>query len=331
MNKDEAVAMFVAVTGVEDEGIAFMLLEDCKWNLEDAVNSHLLMQSEPGPPTSNHTPGMAGSALNEGVYNSEQIHPRIWKVVEADPYGQYPFLYVILGKDKCIVIDTGTGCGDFKRFVSTHINTASLPYLVVCTHVHFDHVGGNHAFQGEGCLGIAMGSRDVKFTSNVEINSLSLAHPGCTIKPFEVTRWLHDGDLIHLDEANKAKEHSLEVIYTPGHTLDSIALIDHQAGRIFVGDTLYPFTAVHLDCLGSSTTDCLASLARLKGLAAGKILSCGHVECNLGPDALDEFAALVEGVRAGAVPPTIVEGEHAEFTNGMRFSVWMPLKERAGT
>lgn len=29
------------------------------------------------------------------------------QVVEADPYGQYPFLYIIKGKDKCVVIDTG--------------------------------------------------------------------------------------------------------------------------------------------------------------------------------------------------------------------------------
>lgn len=227
-------------------------------------------------------PGPGGASFNAGVYTMEQIHPRIWKVVEADPYGQYPFLYVIMGADKCIVIDTGTGCGNFKGFVSEHINTTSLPYLVVSTHVHFDHIGGNHAFQGtafhqivhfdpqtarctgEGCLGIAMGNRDTRFTGNVEINSLALAHHGCTIKPFEVTRWLSEGDLIHLNDSDPARERSLEVLHTPGHTVDSIALIDHEASRVFVGDTMYPFTAVHLDCLGSNVTDCLATLERLK-------------------------------------------------------------------
>jgi hypothetical protein len=40
-------------------------------------------------------------------YNAEQIGPFVWKVVEADPYGQFPFLYVIIGIDKCVLIDTG--------------------------------------------------------------------------------------------------------------------------------------------------------------------------------------------------------------------------------
>ena len=47
--------------------------------------------------------------------NLEQLSSSVWKVVEDDPYGQYPFLYVIMGKDKCVLIDTGTGerCGPF--------------------------------------------------------------------------------------------------------------------------------------------------------------------------------------------------------------------------
>ena len=48
-------------------------------------------------------------ADNGFKYSHEQIGERVWCVVEDDPYGQYPFLYVLLGDDKCIVIDTGTG------------------------------------------------------------------------------------------------------------------------------------------------------------------------------------------------------------------------------
>jgi glyoxylase-like metal-dependent hydrolase (beta-lactamase superfamily II) len=42
-------------------------------------------------------------------WNHEKLSDITYKVVENDPYGQYPFLYVILGADKCILIDTGTG------------------------------------------------------------------------------------------------------------------------------------------------------------------------------------------------------------------------------
>lgn len=49
MDRQDALTLFMAATGVNDEGIAFCLLEDCAWNLESAVNTHLMM-SDPGPP-----------------------------------------------------------------------------------------------------------------------------------------------------------------------------------------------------------------------------------------------------------------------------------------
>ena len=51
-----------------------------------------------------------------------QISRYTYKIVENDPYGQYPFLYAIKGVDKCVVIDTGTGIGDFKAYVDRNIN-----------------------------------------------------------------------------------------------------------------------------------------------------------------------------------------------------------------
>jgi glyoxylase-like metal-dependent hydrolase (beta-lactamase superfamily II) len=102
--------------------------------------------------------------------------------------------------------------------------------------VHFDHVGGNHQFT-ENCLGICMGGRDPTFSSNLDINSLCLAH-NCRVRHFTVSRWLQDGDLIYLDDANKSRELSLEVLHTPGHTSDSIALYSRRDHRLFIGDTL---------------------------------------------------------------------------------------------
>ena len=78
---------------------------------------------------------MAGHA---GHHTHEQISPNTWKVVESDRFGQFPFLYVRLGADKCIVVDTGCGQGDVREYIGRHINRAGLPYLVINTHVHFD-------------------------------------------------------------------------------------------------------------------------------------------------------------------------------------------------
>ncbi len=45
----------------------------------------------------------------ENKFTRERLSERVWKVVENDNYGQFPFLYVIMGEDKCILIDTGCG------------------------------------------------------------------------------------------------------------------------------------------------------------------------------------------------------------------------------
>jgi glyoxylase-like metal-dependent hydrolase (beta-lactamase superfamily II) len=174
-------------------------------------------------------------------------------------------MYVILGDDKCILIDSGCGTGDYRDFVTNRINKARLPYLVISTHVHFDHIGANHRFCGahkEGCLDVCMGCENKTFSQNVEINSLAMAHSH-QVKPFTVSRWLNEGELIYLNDAKPSRELSLEVIFTPGHTPDSIALYAHWEKRLFVGDIIYPFTTIHVDGIGSNAADYLNSLKKI--------------------------------------------------------------------
>jgi len=350
------------------------------------------------------------------VFTAEQLSPKIWKIVENDPFKQYPFLYVILGTDKCILIDTGCGTSDYFSFLNSKVNTNKLPYLVICTHVHFDHVGGNFQFTGSSCLGICMGGQNKIFTQNYEINSLAMAHSGARVKEFAVTRWLNEGDLIYLDEKDQSKQNSLEVIFTPGHTPDSIALFARWDNRIFVGDTIYPFTAIHLDCLGSSVDDFKSTLKKLTNFISGTqsnvspvesnlqkqtvtslsiaqkktitdfcntlgltkeslnfsletlmelcdwsleetvnfylsnfdniqslcpptnfsqksssplnskiVISCGHVEANLGVDTLQKLLDMLEFIQLGALPPAYQDGEYGEFSND-NFTLMLPMK-----
>src|SRR6267154_145745 len=53
-------------------------------------------------------------------------------------------------------------------------------------------------------------------------------------KPWHVSFFIHDGVW------NKLGGRTVEVIATPGHTPDSIALLDRENGLLFTGDTYYP-------------------------------------------------------------------------------------------
>ena len=51
--------------------------------------------------------------------------------------------YLILGREKALLFDTGNGIGK----ISTVVNElTSLPVFVLNSHTHFDHIGGNAEF-----------------------------------------------------------------------------------------------------------------------------------------------------------------------------------------
>ena len=52
-------------------------------------------------------------------------------------------MYLIIGTERALLIDTGIGIGNIRSVVETMTH---LPYDVVNTHHHYDHVGGNGRF-----------------------------------------------------------------------------------------------------------------------------------------------------------------------------------------
>jgi glyoxylase-like metal-dependent hydrolase (beta-lactamase superfamily II) len=54
-----------------------------------------------------------------------------------------------------------------------------------------------------------------------------------SIPPFKVTRWLKDGDVIDLGERR------LETYHIPGHSPDSICILDRAARYLWTGDIFY--------------------------------------------------------------------------------------------
>ena len=102
------------------------------------------------------------------------------------------FMYLIQGKDRCVLIDTGYGHGDLGAYVR---GLTDLPVDVINTHGHPDHVGANDAFgtvyqarNAERDFHEAFGApahraKDVRFLSDGErreIASLPFSFLDCT-------------------------------------------------------------------------------------------------------------------------------------------------------
>ena len=90
---------------------------------------------------------------------------------------------------------------------------------------------------------------------------------GVTSRAYSIPTWrvsghVRDGEILDLGGRK------LEILHAPGHTPDSICLLDRANGLLFTGDTYYS-GEIYLWAPETSVPDYTASIARLAGLAAG--------------------------------------------------------------
>jgi len=214
--------------------------------------------------------------------------------------------YLILGEKRAIVFDTGMGISDIKKIVS---ELTKLPIVVLNSHTHDDHVGGNWEFDTIYSMDTdfsrqnARGSREdaqAEITPDQICGTLPPAFDAKAYqtRPWKISKYIHDGERIDLGDR------VIEVIATPGHTPDAISLLDRANGLLFTGDTYYPAPI----WLFRPETDLAAysrSVRRLAALAPQiKIVLGAHNIPVAKPAVLAELVHAFDAVRAGKVKPT---------------------------
>jgi glyoxylase-like metal-dependent hydrolase (beta-lactamase superfamily II) len=231
-----------------------------------------------------------------------EISKNIWMIDE-----QAGLIYLIKGRDKCAVIDTGFGHCDLPAMIR-HI-AGEMPVIVINTHAHLDHVNGNYMF-GEAYIGYldephaAAGYCDIDknkmlserpdFYKQIGVTAENW-DPGCG-KKFNL---LYAGDIIDLGGIE------LEVFEFTGHTLGSIVLLERKSGILFTGDTVFTKEIwLHIKDAAKLSVY-LRSLNKLrKDLnGAAKILAAGHVKEDylLPPGLLDSLAEGISGILSGSI------------------------------
>jgi hydroxyacylglutathione hydrolase len=136
-----------------------------------------------------------------------------------------------------ILIDTGFGSDTddtLQLLQSVGVQPQSLQ-LIVNTHYHCDHVGGNHKLQTHFNLPIAAHPHEAKMVNSCDPETSSAEWLDQPIEHYRVTQFLEDGDEISTGEV------TLTVIHTPGHTLGHISFYNSHDGTLICGD------AVHAD------------------------------------------------------------------------------------
>ena len=74
-----------------------------------------------------------------GWFTTRRLGDRTWAIDD----GGSDTIYLIVGDERALLLDTGWGVGDLPALVAS---LTSLPLLVVNTHGHPDHTYGNGQF-----------------------------------------------------------------------------------------------------------------------------------------------------------------------------------------
>jgi len=179
----------------------------------------------------------------DGWFEVYRLTDKVYAIYEDGQFEEV-ISYLVLGEERAALIDTGNGIGDIKGLVD---GLTELPVTVVNTHTHGDHIGGNHQFSEVAVYDSGFSRENAKHGRSREqmghyLDGDMVWKPfppyfdrdSWKIHPFNVTWWLGDGDVLGLGGRE------LEIIHTPGHSPDSVCILD-RANRVFwTGDTFYP-------------------------------------------------------------------------------------------
>lgn len=206
--------------------------------------------------------------IDEDWFEVYRIDDDIYAIYEPGQFEEV-ISFLITGTEFALMFDTGLGIGNIRNVVD---QLTDLDVVVLNSHTHYDHIGGNHLFD------------TIYGTANEYTKNRSLGSPPDAVagflregwvwkalpagfdaaayqsRAFEIDRFIGDGELIDLGGR------VLKILFTPGHAPDSISLLDSENRLLFTGDTFY-LAPLYTHLEGSSFDDYAESAALLAGLA----------------------------------------------------------------
>jgi hydroxyacylglutathione hydrolase len=195
---------------------------------------------------------------------------------------------VLIKGDRPVLFDSGFG-GDVAE--TKHLlREAGYPpesvTLIVNSHYHCDHAGGNGALQRDHNTPIAAHRWEAMLVNNRDTEACSAEWLRQPVEPYTVTRHLSDGDQIETGGVR------LEVCETPGHTLGHISLYSPEEKVLIGGDLFHSDDVAWLNPFREGVGGVHRAVESLDRLASLKIAwACsGHGEPPSDPKAAIEAA-----------------------------------------
>lgn len=208
--------------------------------------------------------------LPSSSFTTTKLNSTTYLIQEHDAYSENPFIYVKLHPKLPIIILSDTGCDEpssqHKHAQYTHLRDyienfplpsnnhqplnpgSRLKYYIICTHCHYDHIGGISQFLAGGTTQIIASAAGRDFIEDDEDGKHSLFKFLSPAKPapfYYVTKWAQAFEKLYFEIRDRERDIVLRFdvgvtfVQQPGHTPDSLAWYDREEMWLYVGDSLY--------------------------------------------------------------------------------------------
>lgn len=184
--------------------------------------------------------------------------------------------YLIEGRERSLLIDTGLGIDDISSVVT---ELTRHPVTAVATHLHWDHIGGHRYFSEfyahEAELNWLMGAFPLPERVIKEMITRGSALPdGYNVNAYTVfqgtpSRLLRDGESIDLGER------TVVALHTPGHSPGHLCFWEPDRGFLYIGDLVYK-GPLYAHYPSTDPSAYLSSLERISRLQTRRVLPAHH-------------------------------------------------------
>ncbi|KAJ5146151.1 uncharacterized protein N7515_000715 [Penicillium bovifimosum] len=279
-------------------------------------------------------------------FTATRLNQTTFRLVEDDRHIERPMIYVKLYPTCVVVIDTG--CNDpmdkslpvtgLRRFIETvpiHENKGKplnpdgrLPYVILISHCHYDHIGGLETFDGSSyhiyCSRILLS--EIVAKSRLHHDSLreSRSLPPMGLDLERVTGVSDGYSLVDADGV----ELNLQLLHAPGHSPDHMVVLDLDESTVFLGDSAYEQSPLFY-AYGGDLVLHIQTLARLETLitdyekpegAAVWTAACGHFSSGLNAiSLLQRTKKFILDVIEGKVPSQSQEANPFQVDGVLEF------------
>lgn len=237
---------------------------------------------------------------------------------EIDPryLTTYTNLYLIIGTHSALLIDTGCGLFPLKPVIRDLTLNKNL--LVINTHSHFDHIGGNSEFER-----ILIHKKEWRFIFKPRDISFLRTSPKEIVKRYEAINYIFSPakeiKIVEHDEIIDLGGLSVRVIHTPGHSPGCISLLTSR-NELFTGDTAHYGTMFLTKSTFPISLKSIANLLNLFKESANIEIYPSHEDFAVGKELLEELTTGIQNIDNIWASRTRDENLNAWSTHDKKFN-----------